>query len=251
MTAIQEAIIELRGEIAEREGKIKLLNDVERLVANNELTEELYHKLCLTPLRRTDMLGQMLSKVFPFLIYNEWQPNAFVYKTADDLTVEIPSTYTNKVIFVIPDLCTQAIREQREKMHQIEISELQKSIATANAFLNENNVFKQLRIAYPKGNLCIAAIQYVFGNTPKRFKQQLAAAINELENVVKRYRRDLQELSRRWREQRYQIDLYAPLFLQWTSQVYVCQNNTTSSLFIPHIVITKDDDGKLVYEESK
>lgn len=249
MAAIQDAIDELREEIAEREQQIKLLNDLEELIAKNGLTEELYHRLCLTPLRNSDMLGETLGKVFSFLNYKDRQPNAFRYETLDGLNVEIPSSAIKQVRFIIPSLHTTSSLKNFEQRQVIETTALIKKIEKAEAFLNERNIFKQLRIAYPSGWLCIAALRYVFGNAVGKYKRQWETATKELERVKKRQEREKREFLEELETQRHHIHLYAPLFLQWTTRVEVCTSNSAASSLMPHITVTKDADGNIIYEE--
>lgn len=66
---IQEAIASLREDISLRQEQIEQLNQF-RDLAEHGLSETQYHDLCKTDMRCSDLLGQALLKVFPFLQYD-------------------------------------------------------------------------------------------------------------------------------------------------------------------------------------
>lgn len=59
---INGSIEELKEEIEEKEEQIKLL---QQLDVHQVLTEKEWHKICLTPLRNSDLMGNFLLNIFP------------------------------------------------------------------------------------------------------------------------------------------------------------------------------------------
>lgn len=242
---IQEAINELREDIVEKEAQIELLNNTEQLIAN-KLTEEQYHKLCCTPLRNSDILGDALCKVFSFLKYVRRNPNAFVFETSDGLQVEISSTAINEVVFVVPQVYTKSSIERYEHTKQAVLKELTSKLENCESFLNEKNIIKRLHIAFPNNSLLMAAIRYMFSKPAKIFKQRLEEAVKELAGAKEYYDREANKRNEAINLQNSYINTYAPQFLQWTSRVIVRYNNY---FLEPHIIITQSDDGRLICDE--
>ena len=87
MYTIKKTLAELKIEKVELENKIELVKSFDKLTTA-DFTEEVYHDFCETPLRGTDILGEKLASVFPFLVLQKGRSNyseyAFDFKDLKD-----------------------------------------------------------------------------------------------------------------------------------------------------------------------
>lgn len=87
MYTIKETLAELENEKTEIENKIELVKSFDKLTTA-DFTEEVYHDFCETPLRGTDILGEKLASVLPFLVLQKGRSNyseyAFDFKDLKD-----------------------------------------------------------------------------------------------------------------------------------------------------------------------
>lgn len=92
---IEETLEELREDIEEKETQVKL---IQQLDINKSLTEKEWHQICLTPLRGSDLLGNLLKNIFPHSTNIKVCAN-YVYFNLYDFHCKIP-TYTKECIKV-------------------------------------------------------------------------------------------------------------------------------------------------------
>ena len=87
MYTIKETLEELENGKRELENKIELVKSFDKLTTA-DFTEEVYHDFCETTLRGTDILGEKLASVFPFLVLQKGRSNyseyAFDFKDLKD-----------------------------------------------------------------------------------------------------------------------------------------------------------------------
>ena len=78
MCTIKETLAELENEKKELENRIELVKSFDKLTTA-DFTEEVYHDFCETTLRGTDILGEKLANVFPFLVFQKRNYNEYVF----------------------------------------------------------------------------------------------------------------------------------------------------------------------------
>lgn len=225
MYTIKETLAELENEKTEIENKIELVKSFDKLTTA-DFTEEAYHDFCETTLRGTDILGEKLASVFPFLIlqkdrknYNEY---AFDFKDLKDnkyfsIRVTIPCSLITAVEI-------EVYKKQNFFTFQSEIDGLEKKIEELEKVLTYS--FSQRVEWCGKGfRNWFKPIHYIFKHNKKELNNKVITAIKEAKEDLKNAKeRKLKEEIMNRQFQRFTdkiVDEYVPRFLEWTRVVTV------------------------------
>ena len=225
MYTIKETLAELENEKTEIEKKIELVKSFDKLTTA-DFTEEVYHDFCKTTLRGSDILGEKLASVFPFLVLQKGRSNyneyAFDFKDLKD------NKYFN-IRVTIPCYAVTAIEIEIHKkksffMFQNEVEIIEKKIEDLEKVLTYS--FSQ-RIEYcGKGyRNWFRPIHYLFKHNKKELNNKILMAIEEEKEHLKNAKaRKLKNeiVSREFQRLTDKIVAeYVPQFLEWTKVVTV------------------------------
>lgn len=225
MYTINETLKSLENEKAEIENQIELVKSFDNLTTA-DFTEEVYHDFCETTLRGTDILGEKLASVFPFLVLQKGRSNyneyAFDFKDLKD------NKYFN-IRVTIPCCLITAVEIEIHKKKSFftfadEIEIIEKKIEELEKVLTYS--FSQ-RVEYCGKGFCkwFRPIHYLFKHNKKELNNKILMAIKEEKEHLKNAKarklkneivsREFQRLTDKI------VTEYVPQFLEWTKVVTV------------------------------
>ncbi len=91
--SINEALQELQKEINEKQNQMNLIKNIDW---NKSVKEEVWHEICETPLRSSDLLGVMVKNIFPDAENINVNCN-YVYFSLDGFECRLPTSRCNGV----------------------------------------------------------------------------------------------------------------------------------------------------------
>ena len=225
MYTIKETLKSLENEKAEIEKQIELVKSFDKLTPT-DFTEEVYHDFCETTLRGTDILGEKLANVFPFLVLQKGRSNyseyAFDFKDLKD------NKYFN-IRVTIPCCSVTAVEIEIHKKKSFftfegDIEIIEKKIEELEKVLTYS--FSQ-RVEYcGKGfRRWFRPIHYLFKHNKKELNNKIHMAIEEEKEHLKNTKaRKLKNeiVSREFQRLTDKIVAeYVPQLLEWTKVVTV------------------------------
>ena len=225
MYTINETLKSLENEKAEIEKQIELVKSFDKLTPT-DFTEEVYHDFCETTLRGTDILGEKLANVFPFLVLQKGRSNyseyAFDFKDLKD------NKYFN-IRVTIPCCSVTAVEIEIHKKKSFftfegDIEIIEKKIEELEKVLTYS--FSQ-RVEYcGKGfRRWFRPIHYLFKHNKKELNNKIRMAIEEEKEHLKNTKaRKLKNeiVSREFQRLTDKIVAeYVPQLLEWTKVVTV------------------------------
>ena len=225
MYTINETLKSLENEKAEIEKQIELVKAFDNLTTA-DFTEDVYHNLCETTLRGSDILGEKLASIFPFLVlqknrknYNEY---AFDFKDLKDnkyfnIRVTIPC---NLITAVEIDI----YKKQSFFTFQSEIDGLEKKIEELEKVLTYS-FFQRVEWCGKDFRNWFKPIHYIFNHNKKELNNKVLTAIEQVKEDLKDAKaRKLKEEIMNRQFQRFTDKIvaeYVPQFLKWTRVVTV------------------------------
>lgn len=225
MYTINETLKSLENEKAEIEKQIELVKSFDKLTPT-DFTEEVYHDFCKTTLRGTDILGEKLANVFPFLVLQKGRSNYSEY--AFDFKDLKNNKYFN-IRVTIPCGSVTAVEIEIHKKKSFftfegDIEIIEKKIEELEKVLTYS--FSQ-RVEYcGKGfRRWFRPIHYLFKHNKKELNNKIRMAIEEGKEHLKNTKaRKLKNeiVSREFQRLTDKIVAeYVPQLLEWTKVVTV------------------------------
>ena len=225
MYTINETLKSLENKKAEIENQIELVKSFDNLTTA-DFTEDVYHDFCKTTLRGSDILGEKLASVFPFLVLQKGRSNyneyAFDFKDLKD------NKYFN-IRVTIPCCSVTAVEIEIHKKKSFftfegDIEIIEKKIEELEKVLTYS--FSQ-RVEYCGKGFCnwFKPIHYIFKHNKKELNNKIRMAIEgEKERLKDAKARKLKNeiVSREFQRLTDKIVAeYVPQFLEWTKVVTV------------------------------
>lgn len=225
MYTIKETLAGLENEKVVLENKIELVKSFDKLTTA-DFTEEVYHDFCETTLRGTDILGEKLASVFPFLVLQKGKSNyneyVFDFKDLKD------NKYFN-IRVTIPCCSITAVEIEIHKMKSFftfadDIEIIEKKIEGLEKILTYS--FSQ-RVEYcGKGfRRWFRPIHYLIKHNKKELNNKIHMAIKEEKEHLKNTKirhlkneillREFQRLTDKI------VADYVPALLEWTKVVMI------------------------------
>lgn len=221
---ITQAIESIKNDIDELQTKIGLLNSLDE---NTIVTENVYHELCDTDLRRSDFLGQLVAKQIPELKYDKQSPNYFHYTTDNkDIDVCIPSSAVKNVNLLVFHYYG---KNTSDILREFNINSKTNQINRIEHFLQTKN-FKYF----------IAVIS----GKKRKAEKYLKELIDERDRLEKAYKDWQNDQITHRNEQQLELRKYIDILLNWTNEVRVYSKSMTSYF----LKVTKDN-GEIKYNE--
>ena len=223
MCTIKETLAELENEKKELENRIELVKSFDKLTTA-DFTEEVYHDFCETTLRGTDILGEKLANVFPFLVFQKRNYNEYVFSFKNikdnkyfDIRVTIPC-------YAVTSIEIEVHKKKSFFTFQNDVEIIEKKIEDLEKILTYS--FSQ-RVEYC-GKGCrnwFKPIHYLIKHNKKELNNKIHMAIEEekehLKNTKIRHLKNeilLREFQRL--TDKIVVD-YVPALLEWTKVVMI------------------------------
>lgn len=249
---IQEAIACLREDISLKQKQIEQLNQF-RDLAEHGLSETQYHDLCRTDMRCSDLLGQALLKVFPFLQYDRRGANYFYYKLSDEYAFEegveirIPNSAVNGVEIVLEKYRRNSDASHILREYNYKKSSLESEIERLEKYLASRSVVTRAKIAFPSCPTGLAVLHYIFGRKKGKDElfDKLRRAFEERDAVIKSCQEKVHQAEERYAEQQALLKITAARFLDWTEEVRIYQRHWESEA----VSFMKGHDGEIILKD--
>lgn len=251
---IQEAIASLREDISLKQEQIEQLNQFKEL-AEHGLSETQYHDLCKTDMRCSDLLGQALLKVFPFLQYDRRGANYFHYKLSDEYAFEqgveirIPNSAVDGVEIVLEKYRRDSDASHMLQEYNYKKSRLESEIEKLEEYLASRSVVRKAQIAFPYYSTGLAVLHYIFGRKKGKIElhDKLRKAVEERDAVIKSCQEKVRLAEHLYARQQALLKRYAAaLFLNWTEEVRVYQRHWESE---QAILFLKGYDREIILQD--
>lgn len=227
MYTINEAITHLQEDIEEKKKYIKRLEEFEEL-SKKGLSEIEYHDFCETYIRNSDLLGNALTVVFPFLKLEQSGINYYTYKIEgyDKTEIKIPSSRCLGINVYFKEYMNEpAVFEKTiEQQYLLRMSKLHKDIEICEKFIATNSVFEKAKLVFPHHKTPFNVINLLISSktfNKKAYIDKLNNATEELKALQEYKNKDLTEKNRKYLEQQSFIEEFIPQFLKWTKTVYI------------------------------
>ena len=223
MYTINETLAELENEKRELENRIELVKSFDKLTTA-DFTEEVYHDFCKTTLRGTDILGEKLASIFPFLVFQKSNYSEYVFSFKNikdskyfDIRVTIPC-------YAVTSIEIEVHKKKSFFTFQNDVEIIEKKIEELEKVLTYS--FSQ-RVEYCGKDYrnWFKPIHYLFKHNKKELNNKIRMAIEEekehLKNTKARHLKNdilLREFQRLTDKI---VAEYVPQFLEWTRIVTV------------------------------
>lgn len=246
MYTIKEAIANLTEEIAEKQEQIAQLQQFDK-IAKKGLTEQEYHNFCETDLRYSDVLGNSLLTVFPFLEYEKRGVNWFFYRL-NDVQVCIPNSRCMGIDIVIPKL----IPDLNKRIHSIkqeyefQVKPLEKQLLLYQQYFQAKSDSERAKLMFPTYRTWFALLKFIaLGRvaSDKEMRKKQEEAMEQKAALEERFRLKSTEIADFEKSQTFFFKKYIPLFLKWTDTIRVqaVLNNNVAIRF------KKGENGELMW----
>lgn len=233
---IREAIASLQEDISLKQEQIKQLSQFGNLVEHG-LSETQYHDLCRTDMRCSDLLGQALLTVFPFLQYDRRGTNYFYYKLSDEyafeegIEIRIPNSARCGIEIVLEKYRRDSDRNRLEREYNYRKSVIERKIENIEEYLASKSVVRRAEIAFPNELTLPAVLRYVFGRKKGKAElcDMLRRAVEERDADIKAYQEKVRLAEEKYTKQQALLKRYAAaLFLKWAKEVRVYERHWES-----------------------
>ena len=207
---IEKTLEILARDEKEIEKKIQLVKGFNEL-STSDFTEEVYHKICRTPLRNAGVVAEKIVTAFPFISLSINGDNSIICKFNDiednefyNICVVIPKTTEKRITIIITQkvICRYDISD---------IKRIEKQIEELKTILSSSPLQRfKARIKY---------------NMKRKYKDSIQETIKLKEISILRIKKEMLEyenIKKKYEEIENEIvNKYVPLFLEWTSEVII------------------------------
>lgn len=224
MYTVEEAIANLKEEIAEKQEQIIQLQQFSE-IAERGLTEQEYHNFCDTDLRYSDVLGKALLTVFPFLEYEKREANWFFYHIGD-VQVCVPNSRCMGIDIVMPNL----IPDLDKRIHStgqkfwFRTKSLEKKIQLYQEYLQVKGIANRAKLMFPTYRTWFAVLRFIAlgkQTADKEMRKKLEEALEEQKVLEEKIRQKNTEVANVYDSQKIFFNKYIPMLLEWTDTVRV------------------------------
>ena len=234
MNELERAIQEMK-QAERRSGVLKnMLQNYDSL----QLTEKTYHRLCETPMRNTDRLGEDLGRVLGFS-YIQRHPNSFEYALPDSYKLFVPSYDITGVYIDVPKYYDGLFSEQfAAKTMQREIFADREKISALEEGFFEGNLSERAACVIKAGkHIRIKRLRnavrvplYLFANRNNRCYKRFTEILGILKESEEKKLRQFSEYEKEWNdaysEQVRNIQECCKILFKWTDKVYIRQEDS-------------------------
>lgn len=231
MYNIENAIAALQRDIEEKNKRVKILQNAQEH-GIGELTEDTYHEMCLTYLRGSDLLGNALTKVFPFLTYEEGGCNYFYYRTENGISVRIPNSAIRSVEIVVDRYFRDADKAiaSIESKYALSRGEYKRTIREGEEYFTTKSIVRKAKIIYQYHYVTwYAVLCYLFSSRKKlrkRVQQRLTEAQRGSHELSCRMEEEIVRAKENRVRQQTELMRLAADFLKWTKRVNIYEKGS-------------------------
>lgn len=225
MFTINETLAILEENKVEIEEQIELVKKFDK-ISTTDFTEEVYHKFCNTTLRGSNILGEKLASVFPFLAYqygkNNYNEYVFNFK-------DIKSNKYFDIYVTIPNSLVTAIEIKIQKKKSFfgdknGIEDIEKQIKELEKVLTYS-FFQRVEWCGAGFHSWFKPIHYIIKHNKKEINNKVTTIIEKKKETLKTIK--TRQLKNKIMTKMYKritdkiIIEYVPQFLKWSNVVMV------------------------------